>query len=135
MPPKRDRPNGRPKATIVVVNDNPEFLELAQTLLQEEGYRVEVCQEGQRAYAFVKKAMPALVILDVRIVGVGEWQVLDMLKLDPETAKIPILVCSAAVNEVRAVEARLHEQGCEILFKPFEIDELLEKVQRLTGPQ
>jgi CheY-like chemotaxis protein len=118
---------------IVVVNDNPEFLELVETLLSEERYDVVVCQFGDRAYQLIKELLPGLVILDVRMVGVDEWQVLDMIKLDPETAAIPVIVCSAAVREIEAAEARLQEQNCDVLLKPFNIDELVAKVRARIG--
>ena len=118
---------------IVVVNDNPEFLELVETLLSDENYCVRVCQFGDRAYQFIKDEMPELLILDIRMVGVDEWQVLDMIKLDPETSQIPVIVCSAAVREIQDAEARLREQNCDILLKPFNIDELVEKVRGQIG--
>jgi adenylate cyclase len=128
------RPRPTPAKKIVVVNDNPEFLELGETLLSEERYQVSVCVHGDKAYQLIKGEQPDLVILDVRMVGVDEWQVLDMIKLDPDTADIPVIVCSAAVREIQAAEARLREQKCDILLKPFNIDELLAKVQTHVGP-
>ena len=118
---------------IVVVNDNPDFLELVETLLSDENYNVRVCQFGDQAYRFIKDEMPELLILDVRMVGVDEWQVLDMVKLDPDTSQIPVIVCSAAVREIEAAEPRLREQNCEVLLKPFNIDELVDRVRGRIG--
>ena len=118
---------------IVVVNDNPDFLELVETLLRDENYNVRVCQFGDQAYRFIKDERPELLILDVRMVGVDEWQVLDMVKLDPQTSSIPVIVCSAAVREIQAAEQRLREQNCDVLLKPFNIDELLDKVRDRIG--
>jgi CheY-like chemotaxis protein len=131
QPDAPERPSAHKK--IVVVNDNPEFLELVETLLSEERYAVSVCVHGDKAYQLIKAERPNLVILDVRMVGVDEWQVLDMIKLDPDTADIPVIVCSAAVREIEAAEARLREQKCDILLKPFNIDELIAKVQTHIG--
>ena len=118
---------------IVVVNDNQDFLELIETLLTDEKYRVRICQFGDAAYQFIKDEQPELLILDVRMVGIDEWQILDMVKLDPETSQIPVIVCSAAVREIEAAEARLREQNCDVLLKPFNIDELVEKVRGRIG--
>jgi DNA-binding response OmpR family regulator len=68
------------------------------------------------------------VILDLRMPDFDGWQILQLLKLDPQTCTVPVLICSAAVAEVRATEERLREQGCDILLKPFNLDELLDKV-------
>ncbi len=120
---------------IVVVNENQDFLELVETLLTDEKYHVRVCQFGDQAYQFVKDAQPELLILDIRMVGIDEWQILDMVKLDPATSQIPVIICSAAAREIQDAEARLREQNCDVLLKRFNIDELVEKVRdRIGGP-
>jgi DNA-binding response OmpR family regulator len=123
----------RKRKTIVVVNDSPELLALMQDLLEEEGYRAVVCDQGGRAYRLIKETRPSLVILEAALGDLPLWHVLDLVKLDPQTAAIPVLVCSAAHREVREMEARLRAHGCEVLLKPFNLDELLEKVAGLLA--
>jgi CheY-like chemotaxis protein len=118
---------------VFVADDNQDFLDLLDTLLSDEGYRVTTCMLGTDSYRQIKELRPALVILDLKMPAVDGWQVLQTLKLDPETAQLPILVCSAAVAEVTAAQERLREQGCDVLLKPFNLDELLEKVESLTA--
>jgi CheY-like chemotaxis protein len=122
----------RKRKTIVVVNDSPELLELMKELLEDEGYRTIVCADATQAYRLVKDTRPNLLILDARMSDLPRWYVLDAVKLDPETASIPVLICSAAVREIQEAEGRLRAHGCEVLLKPFDLSELLEKVQRLT---
>lgn len=123
----------RKRKTIVVVNDSPELLALMRDLLEEEGYRAVVCDQGDRAYRLIKETMPSLLILEAALGDLPLWHVLDLVKLDPQTAAIPVLVCSAAHREVREMEARLRAHGCEVLLKPFNLDELLEKVAGLLA--
>ncbi len=123
----------RKRKTIVVVNDSPELLTLMQDLLEEEGYRAVVCDQGGQAYRLIKETMPSLLILEAALGDLPLWHVLDLVKLDPQTAAIPVLVCSAAHREVREMEARLRAHGCEVLLKPFNLDELLAKVARLMA--
>jgi DNA-binding response OmpR family regulator len=47
---------------------------------------------------------------------------------------IPIIVCSTATQLIRENESRLYEKNCDILMKPFHLDELLMKVQAILGP-
>lgn len=122
---------GRGKS-IVVINDSPELLELAEMLLGDEEYEVKVAAIGTGAYDLIRASRPDLVILDVRLPDVSGWDILQSLKLDPETAHMPVLVCSAAVQELRALESRLARIGIDILLKPFAIDALLAKVRALT---
>ena len=120
---------------LVVINDDPTFLELMDELLEElEGYEVLLRKEGDHAYEFVKENGPDLVILDVRIEGQEKgWQILELLPLDPETRPIPVIVCSAAVKDLQTQEPRLRRQGVDVLPKPFELTELLSKVKASLG--
>ena len=90
---------GRP-ARIAVINDDTAFLDLMRDLLETEGgYEAVICREWEDAHAFVKDQRPALVILDIRIGGEERgWTVLNLLTLDPETRRIPVIVCSAAIQ-------------------------------------
>lgn len=126
------RPTRAP-VRIVVVDDSIDFLELMEEILAEAGYEVITCDQGADAHLLIKRLKPGLLILDVRMVGVDEWAVLDSVKGDPETAGIPVIVCSAAAREIRAAEARLRDQDCDVVFKPFEIDDLLAKVRDHVG--
>jgi DNA-binding response OmpR family regulator len=117
--------------TIVVVNDDRSFLELMQEILEDESYSVMTADDSDQACRLIKETMPNLAILDVRMPGSPDWQVLDAIKRDLTTASLPVLVCSAW--ELQAAEARLRRQGCDLLSMPFDIDALLEKVRQLTS--
>src|SRR3954451_17863787 len=117
--------------TIVVINDNPDLLELARLLFEDEGYDVKVAQVGNGAYDLIRQTRPDLVILDVRLPDISGWDILQALRLDSLTAAITVLICSAAVGEMRDLEAQLAQAGVDWLVKPFSIDTLLEKVRAL----
>ena len=119
--------------TIVVVNDSPELLELAELLLRDEDFDVKVGLMGATALDLIQRTMPDLVILDVRLPDVSGWDILQALRLDARTRAIPVLVCSAAVHELRSLESQLARMGIDVLIKPFAIDTLLDKVWALIG--
>jgi DNA-binding response OmpR family regulator len=120
--------------TIVVVNDSPELLELAEILLRDEDYDVKVALIGAGVLDLIRSTLPDLVILDIRLPDVSGWDILQSLKLDARTSTIPVLVCSAAVNELRALEEQLARMGIDVLVKPFAINTLIEKVRALIDP-
>jgi CheY-like chemotaxis protein len=122
----------RGKQCVVVINDDTDFLTLMSDLLSEiEGYEVLVCREGNRAYQFVKEHQPDLIILDIRIEGQeAGWTILECLTLDPQTRPIPLIVCSAAIRELQDHQPMLDRYGIDVLPKPFDLDDLLEKVAR-----
>jgi DNA-binding response OmpR family regulator len=117
--------------TIAVVNNDTDFLGLMNDLLSLEGYRTLICREGDRAYGTIKDAQPDLVILDVRLDHAEQgWTILELLRLDPATTRIPVIICSADAHFLREKAASLHELRCDTLEKPFDLDMLLEKVAR-----
>jgi CheY-like chemotaxis protein len=123
------------RSRIAVINDDVPFLALMEELLQSiEGYEVLICTEGDRAYEFVKQRRPDLVILDIRMGGeeIG-WTVLELLTLDPATRPIPLIVCSAAVQDLQAHEPLLQRYGVAVLPKPFDLEALLEQVRAGLG--
>ncbi len=123
------------KSLVAVVNDDTLFLELMHDLLTQEGYRAVIWKEGDKAYEMIKEHRPVLVVLDIRMEHPDTgWMVLELMRLDPETAHIPVVICSADTSRIRAKEAYLREKGCAVLEKPFLLEDLLEKVQAFIGP-
>ena len=117
------------QATIAVVNNDTAFLELMGELLGGEGYRTLICKEGDKAYALVKERQPDLVVLDIRLDHPESgWTILELLRLDPATARIPVIVCSADGRFLREKAAALADLDCDVLEKPFDLDMLLAKV-------
>ncbi len=123
------------RARIAVINDDTTFLDLMRELLEEEGnYEVLICREWDRAYQFVKQEQPDLVIQDIRIGGEEHgWTILNLLTLDPETAPIPTIVCSAAIQSLHEHQELLTKYGIHALPKPFDLQTLLDKVNEMVG--
>jgi CheY-like chemotaxis protein len=123
------------KALIAVVNDDTLFLELMHDLLTDEGYRTAIWKEGDTAYEMIKEHRPSLVILDIRMEHPDTgWMVLELIRLDPSTEHIPVIICSADTERIRAKAGYLHEKNCDVLEKPFMLADLLAKVRTFIGP-
>jgi CheY-like chemotaxis protein len=123
------------RARIAVINDDTAFLDLMRELLEEEGnYEVLICREWDRAYQFVKEEQPDLVIQDIRIGGEEHgWTILNLLTLDPETAPIPMIVCSAAIQSLHEHQELLSKYRIRALPKPFDLETLLEGVEAMLA--
>lgn len=120
---------------ILVVNDTQEILELFRAILEEEaGYKVTLSSIKPQMLDMVKEVQPDLIISD-HVFGeekVG-WQFIQRLKMDRDTANIPIIVCSGAIKDLKENEGYLMAKGVGVLYKPFDVDELLALVeQKLT---
>src|ERR687891_2421092 len=80
-----------PVQKVVVVNGNTEVLGMLETVLDAGRYDMVFVESGEHAYSQIKKVLPNLVILCARIEQLEGFQLLTMLKLDPETRTIPVL--------------------------------------------
>jgi CheY-like chemotaxis protein len=118
------------RARIAVINDDTVFLELMRDLLENEAqYDVSICKEWDNAYQFVKDEQPDLIIQDIRIGGEEHgWTILNVLTLDPQTRRIPMIVCSAAISSLHEHQEMLTRFGIRALPKPFDLDALLETI-------
>ncbi|HJZ46802.1 MAG TPA: response regulator [Roseiflexaceae bacterium] len=114
------------RSTIVVVNDEPGYLTLMDALLHDAGYPTVIGVESPKAYDTIARAQPDIIILDIRLdqPAIG-WRVLDLLRLDPATASIPVILCCTDARLCHEKRATLTEQRCIILEKPFFLSDLL----------
>ena len=120
---------------IAVVNDEPAIIELLCALLIEEGYLVVAAASGAEAHTLIRHHLPALVVLDMQMEQRDSGlALLELLRLDPATEHIPIIMCSADGQFLRENEAHLRAHGCALLEKPYNLSELLAEVQRSIGP-
>ncbi|MBA2752941.1 MAG: response regulator [Chloroflexia bacterium] len=114
---------------ILVVNDTQEILDLFRDILEEEGYEVVLYSYAFHDLAEIKRTMPDLIILDYLIGGEQYgWQMLQKLKMDRQTATIPVIICTAARRELTDMEGHLKAKGVSIVLKPFDIDDLILQV-------
>lgn len=122
---------------IAVVNDDADFLSAMESLLKEfGGYDAYIIHEGNLAYKQIKKEQPSLVILDIRMDSpTTGWKVLDLLTLDPDTNRIPVIICTASTKLPDGKEEWLKEHGISMLPKPFDVNDLIAMVERSLKPR
>jgi CheY-like chemotaxis protein len=126
-------PSRRPR--VVAVNHSPEFLALIADLLEGEGYDAVVPPDLERPFAFVKAQRPDAVVLDVLFRRESEsLMVLDLLALDPDTTRIPVVLCTTSLTALEGVQARAAARGIRVLVKPFDLEELLAALRAALGP-
>jgi CheY-like chemotaxis protein len=118
---------------VVIVDDDPDFTHLVTELLRDQGYDVGSCDDEAAALQCVVEEGADLVILDLRMSSrESGWRVLNELQSDQRTRDIPVVISSAALDDLERRAADLQERGVETLAKPFDIDDLLRLIQRLT---
>ena len=116
------------RAHILVVDDEPDLLELVQYDLAAAGYDVTCVGSGEEALAAVGSVHPDLVILDVLLPGMDGLDVCKKLKGDAQTSAIPIVMLTARGEEADVVTG-LEVGADDYLTKPFSPRELLARVK------
>lgn len=116
---------------IMVFNDAQEVLDLFRELLTNEGYQVTLYSYGQNDIQRVEESQPELLILDY-LPGeekVG-WQLLQKLKMKRSTENIPIIICTTQWKLAQDIEGYMLSKGILVVYKPFNIDDLLIAVKK-----
>jgi DNA-binding response OmpR family regulator len=116
---------------ILVVNDTQAILELFRSILEEEGYEVMLSSIPYQNVSEIEQVHADLIILDVMFGDQKSgWQMVQMLRMNRATQSLPIIICTAAIREVRETEGYLIAQGVLVLYKPFRLDDLLSMVSQ-----
>jgi len=100
-----DLADSRAHQKVVIVNGNPEMLELVETVLDAGHYDVVFVESNAHAYAEIKRVQPHLVILCLQFDQNDGFRILTMLKLDPETREIPVVTYTTEYGEREEPEA------------------------------
>jgi DNA-binding response OmpR family regulator len=119
---------------ILCINNDLSVLALFRDLLEDAGYQVSTQPYVDRDLDAIKALQPDLIVLDYMwATEDASWSLLQMLRMDPTTAAIPIVLCTGAVREVEAMEGHLNAMGVNVVFKPFNIGHLLEAIRAQLG--
>ncbi len=107
--------------TIYVCDDDPGIIDVVNIVLSEAGYNVVTSRKSEGAVVQIKKLLPDLILLDLWMPGIGGKELIPIIKKDPKTAAIPIIVISASKDTKQVAESA----GADgFLFKPFDISDL-----------
>jgi DNA-binding response OmpR family regulator len=117
-------------STILIVDDEHGLCQMMAQMLTEAGFEARTAGSGREALADIQANPPDLVLLDANMPELDGFEVAAMLKSDPTTATIPIIMVSA--NEGRGARLIGLESGAEdYLAKPVDPAELLAKIRNL----
>ena len=141
MEPTSSLPTSRPASFaragqrhVLAINNDQAVLALFRDLLEEEGYRVSTQAYADKDLASIKALAPDLIVLDYMWPGEDAgWALLQMLRMDRDTAAIPIVLCTGAKREVEALDGHLQDMGVRVVLKPFNIDHLVDAIAEALG--
>ncbi|NEQ97375.1 MAG: response regulator [Cyanothece sp. SIO2G6] len=122
-------PSPLPPATILVVDDNSNNIQMLVDLLEGAGYRVAIAKSGEAALNLLKQSHPDLILLDVMMPGgMDGFETCQMIKANDATKQIPIIfttVVSETLDKVRGLESG----AVDYITKPFQQAEVLARIK------
>ena len=123
------------KTKILVVDDEPDTVEMIEVNLKAHGYEVLSAGGGEEALQKARAALPDLILLDIMLPEVDGMEVCKILRRDPRTSGIPIVMLTAKAGEIDRVLG-LELGADDYVTKPFSPRELVLRVKRLlrSGP-
>ncbi len=115
------------KSKVLVIEDEPDILEVIQYNIEREGHKVIACRDGEQGLSRIRTDAPDLVILDLMLPGMDGTEVCRQVKADPVTRGIPIIMVTAKSEESDVVLG-LGLGADDYIAKPFSPRELMARV-------
>ena len=121
------------KKLILLVDDDPDFVEAVRVIVENGGYEVTVAYDGQEGLEAVAERKPDLIVLDVMMPVMNGHEACAKLKGRKETADIPIILLTAVADRVTTStythRDMLESEAEDYMPKPVEPAELLERIK------
>src|SRR6202140_1762311 len=113
---------------ILVIEDEPDIAEVLQYNLEKEGFDVETARRGDTGFDAVRRDNPDLILLDLMLPGIDGLELTRMLKRDPLTSRLPIVMLTARGEEVDRIVG-LELGADDYISKPFSPREVVLRVK------
>lgn len=117
-----------PESTVLVVDDVPQNVQIAQTILKRDGYRIETAGGGAEALDAAREKPVDLILLDIMMPEMDGFSVAEELQADESTADIPIIFLTAR-NDTESITRGFKIGAVDYITKPFRGEELRVRVQ------
>lgn len=115
--------------TVFIAEDNPILLQGLERALTANGYAVETAIDGRSLLDLLDSSpLPDILLLDVMMPGMSGLEVLDSVRTDARTAKLPVMLITAAAEEL-VPGSNLDGRDVDILMKPFRLTDLLSRIE------
>jgi twitching motility two-component system response regulator PilH len=118
----------RPTPKVLLVDDDPTTRNLISHFLRKQDFIVEKAAGGSDGLAKARSGRPDLLIVDAAVPGMNAFEFLSLLKKDPETSRIPVLMLSSLDEEEDIVKSL--DEGADYVIKPFSPRVLIAKIKK-----
>ena len=118
---KEERPEEKKELRILVVDDDPEVLNLLSDFLTKKGYKISLASNGEESLSKVKSEKPHMVLLDIKMPGMDGFEVLRKIKEDEPSLSVIMIT---GVQDMETARKALQMGACDYITKPFNLDYL-----------
>ena len=117
---------------ILMVDDDQEMVALGKLILEREGFAVSCAYSGKEGLDLLEKEGIDLILLDIMMLGMDGWQVLETIKKSKEHAHIPVIILTARhYLEDESTTTSYADMFDGYVVKPFVVRDLLGKIRKL----
>ncbi len=116
--------------TILVVDDEPNIIELARMYLEQEGFRVQSASDGAKSLEMIARQPPAVMVLDLMLPEVDGWDVCRRVRAGSAAPDLPIIMLTARDDDVDKIVG-LELGADDYVTKPFNPRELVARVKAI----
>lgn len=124
---------GIEKGYLLIVEDDPDILNLVQTTLNFSGYRVKTARNGSEGLDVVAQEHPELVIADIMMPKLDGFGFVHRLRINPETRAIPVVFITATFVSAEDRDFALNIGVTRFIQKPLNLDEFLVTIKELLS--
>jgi CheY-like chemotaxis protein len=121
------------KELILVVDDDPDLVDMISTKLEAKDYRTAKAYDGIQAWEKIRQEKPAMVILDVMMPNKDGYSTCEEIKKDPNFKDISVVLLTAVVDNLPTTSYTHHEgrttPADDFISKPVDLDKLMDIVQ------
>ena len=114
---------------ILVVDDDPNSLDIVRTFLESRGYTVATASDGKEALSKLDDVQPALMLLDVMMPGMDGWEVARVVKNHPNFKDVRVIMLTAR-SDFTDKHLGLRAGADDYLVKPIRLEDLATRVER-----
>ncbi len=115
---------------ILIIEDNPNIRENLEELLELSNFEVDTATNGLEGIHSIQVEKPDLILCDVHMPKMNGYQVLEFLKTELKTVKIPFVFITSS-SQKREIEKGIHSGADSFLVKPFKIEILQDTIEKL----
>ena len=118
---------------VVVIEDDPEMIELVKLILAKDGFKVSGAGNGRDGLETIQEVGPQVVLLDLMMPDMDGWEVYQSMKANEQMKNIPVIIITAKAQSIDKVLGLHIAKVDDYITKPFSPTELINSVRKVMS--